>query len=213
MVSRLFIRALACALLLSGCATAGGIRVDKFQVLAPARLVGEVVAVRGTDFDLRLNAPLGPLGSLVHCESYGYRGLREEPGAVLQLGQRVAVSGWLVLDNACHPDDSAGRLVRRGLLRACRPKLELHPYWSSTVTPIRAPALAVRPEGGSVAVHPASEEKPAADPRSGARLVRVGFWAEVYLGDGRWLANDLAQVAGAPVPDSWTVLELEVSPP
>ncbi len=181
----------AALLLASACATTGP-RLPKFQLLAPSvRISGTVVAVEGTDFDLLVDndlaTPWPVFAGVVHCEVYGHDGLPEEPGEVLTVGQRVAVSGALVLDNDVHQVEEAAHPERapyRGLYRAWLPKPELHPYWGSTIVVEPAPLELVS--------------------------LLLGFYGETYSTSWKW--NQVAGVDGHAVAGSWTTATVRISP-
>lgn len=184
---RLLALAMACA-----CAGVPVADLDKFQVLVPAaRVSGTVVFVSGTDFDLKidqpgLSAPWPYVNGIVHCEVYGYGPYpAEEPGAYLAVGERVSVAGVLVLDNTVHPGEEAGRVVMRGAFKAWRPKLELHPYWMSSI--VRDP------------------------PPLATHSVEVGFWAEVYA--GTWTLDEALGIDNVGVPGTWSTATMEVGNP
>jgi hypothetical protein len=136
--------ALLALALAAGCASPA-----KFQRLAyPVRAWGEVVAVSGTDIDIKLDPAHGgwlerlfPDFGVLHIERYGYPYQPEDPhdGPIPAVGDRIGVTGALVLDSSVHQEERQAHPDRvisdgpAGLARAWIAKPEMHPYWPGSL--------------------------------------------------------------------------------
>jgi len=173
--------------------------LTKFSILInPYTVIGKVISTEANEIDILPDPSILNLGRLavfgsVHCEQYAHSGIHSEetndvPSRV-RIGERIAVSGALVLDNVVHGQERREhpeRVKHRGLfglLHAGICKLELHPFWVSSIVHNPKPPIVFSYQ-------------------------QVPLYRQYYITE--WFPNRLFCLAGRAVKDSKITVGLEV---